>query len=68
MSYTYYEIEGDDQILRMLTAIPDEDHVTIYAKPPVKKLFAPERCDEASEGEFLSYWQRGEELKQSGGT
>lgn len=65
MSYTLYEIEGDDEIVRMLTAIPDDDFVSIYTKPPVKKLFAPERCEEASQDEFLTFWKRGEELKSS---
>jgi len=65
MSYTMYEIEGEDQILRMLTSIPEVGKVSIYPKPPVKKLFAPERCDEVSEEEFVKLWAEGE-AKQGG--
>ena len=60
MSYTYYEIEGEDTILRMLTSIPDVGKVSIYPKPPVKKLFAPERCMTSSEEEFVNLWEEGE--------
>lgn len=56
MSYTYYEVEGQDTILRMLTALPDVKEVSIYPRPPVKKLFAPERCEAASKEEFDGYW------------
>lgn len=41
MSYTMYEIEGEDQILRMLTYIPDTDEIHIYPKPPVKNYISP---------------------------
>jgi hypothetical protein len=58
MSYTMYEIEGDDQIVRMLTAIPDSGEVSIYPKPPVKKLFAPERCAASSREEFEQFWSQ----------
>tara|TARA_Y100001937_G_scaffold122491_1_gene183481 strand:- start:190248 stop:190541 length:294 start_codon:yes stop_codon:yes gene_type:complete len=59
MSYTMYEIQGEDEILRMLTAIPDTGEVSTYPKPPVKKLFAPERCAASSEEEFEEFWQQG---------
>ena len=59
MSYTLFEVEGEDQILRMLTAIPDAGEVTLYPKPPVKKLFAPERCAASSEEEFEDFWAQG---------
>lgn len=65
MSYTMYEIEGEDQIQRMLTSLPETGKVSIYPKPPVKKLFAPERCDEVPEEEFLKLWAEGE-AKQGG--
>lgn len=60
MSYTLYEIEGENTILRMLTTIPDIGQISLYPKPPVKKLFAPERCDASSEEEFLGLWKEGE--------
>lgn len=64
MSYTMYEIEGHNTILRMLTWIPDVDQISIYPKPPVKQLFAPERCEELSEQEFLGLWAEGETRKK----
>ena len=56
MSYTLYEIEGENTILRMLTSIPDVGKVSLYPKPPVKSLFAPERCETSSEEEFTGLW------------
>jgi len=58
MSYTYYELEEPDTIVRMLTTIPETGMVKKYPKPPVKKLFAPERCLPASAGEFHELWSR----------
>ncbi|MCZ8341929.1 MAG: hypothetical protein O9301_02775 [Leptospira sp.] len=63
MSYTMYEIEGHDTILRMLTFIPDNDEIHIYPKPPVKKLYKPELCKKVEENEFLGLWSMGEERK-----
>ncbi len=60
MSYTYYEIEGVNEIKRMLTAIPDVGEIKLYPKSPIKTLFAPERCDEVPDDEFLKLWQDGE--------
>jgi len=59
MSYTLYEIDEADGILRMLTSIPDAGKISVYPKPPVKKLFAPERCDASSPDEFESLWKEG---------
>ncbi len=59
MSYTLYEIEGENTILRMLTAIPQVGKIALYPKPPVKKLFAPERCEISSEEEFKQLWKEG---------
>lgn len=59
MSYTLYEIEGESLIKRMLTTIPDVGKVSLYANPPVKNLFAPERCDASSKEEFESIWNEG---------
>lgn len=59
MSYTLYEIEGENIIKRMLTSIPDVDKISIYPKPPVKTLFAPERCEISSEEEFKTLWKNG---------
>ena len=39
MSFTLYEIEGENTILRMLTTIPEAGMVKCYPKPPVKTLF-----------------------------
>ena len=64
MSYTMYEIEDVNTILRMLTWIPDADQISIYPKPPVKQLFAPERCAEIDESQFLGLWQEGENRKK----
>lgn len=64
MSYTLYEIEGEDKILRMLTYIPNVDEIHIYPKPPVKKLYKPELCKEISETEFLELWEKGEQRKK----
>ncbi len=65
MSYTLYEVEGEDQILRMLTAIPETGRISIYPRPPVKKLFAPERCETTSAEEFQKLWEEGESRKSS---
>ena len=59
MSHTLYEIEGEDTILRMLTSIPEVGKISLYPKPPVKKLFAPERCEQSSEEEFKGLWKEG---------
>ncbi len=56
MSYTYYEIDENDEIKRMLTHIPDINKCQLYTKPPVKKLFAPERCEESSKEVFDQLW------------
>ena len=64
MSYTMYEIEGTDTILRMITTIPDIDEIHIYPKPPVKKLYKPELCRKMEETEFLGIWAMGEERKK----
>jgi len=62
MSYTYYEIEGEDKIIRMLTHIPEVGQVSIYPKPPVKKLFAPDRCEQVEDSVFKDLWTEGEKL------
>ena len=59
MSYTLYEIEGENIIKRMLTSIPDVNKISIYPKPPVKTLFAPERCQAVTENDFKTLWQNG---------
>jgi hypothetical protein len=64
MSYTLYEIEGEDKILRMLTFIPNTDELYIYPKPPVKKLYKPELCKEINQKNFLELWKKGEERKK----
>ncbi|MBK8394153.1 MAG: hypothetical protein IPL26_02770 [Leptospiraceae bacterium] len=63
MSYTMYEIEGDDKIIRMLTNIPDVNELHIYPKPPVKKLYKPELCREIEPETFLKLWKEGEDKK-----
>lgn len=63
MSYTMYEIEGEDKILRMLTYIPDVSELHIYPKPPVKKLYKPELCREILAEDFLKLWTEGESKK-----
>lgn len=60
MSYNWYEIEGEDTILRMLVSIPSDGTIKLYAKPPVKKLFAPQRCEKGNKAEFISLWDQGE--------
>ena len=59
MSYTLYEIEGENIIKRMLTTIPNVNKIKIYPKPPVKTLFAPERCQAVLENHFKSLWKEG---------
>lgn len=59
MSHTLYEIEGENTILRMLTTIPEVGKISLYPKPPVKSLFAPERCEQSSEEEFKGLWKEG---------
>ncbi len=59
MSHTLYEVEGEEQINRMLTYIPDTAKIALYPNPPVKKLFAPERCEESSQEEFHRIWEEG---------
>jgi hypothetical protein len=66
MSYTLYEVEGEDTIVRMLTTIPDVGEIHIYPKPPVKKLYRPELCRVIEEDEFLGLWSMGEEKKNQG--
>ncbi|MBW7857790.1 MAG: hypothetical protein H3C43_05765 [Leptonema sp. (in: Bacteria)] len=63
MSYTLYEIEGIDTILRMLTTLPDVGEISIFSNPPVKKLFAPDRCEITTADEFHKLWQEGLEKK-----
>jgi hypothetical protein len=63
MSYTLYEIEGTDTIVRMLTTIPDVGELHIYPKPPVKKLYKPELCREIDSSIFLDLWKKGEMKK-----
>ncbi|MDX1960751.1 MAG: hypothetical protein SFU98_19420 [Leptospiraceae bacterium] len=65
MSYTLYEIEGEDQIKRMLTFIPENDEIHIYPKPPVKKLYKPELCLEVNSEKFIELWALGEKRKSS---
>ncbi len=65
MSYTLYEIEGEDQIIRMMTTIPDQDEIHVYPKPPVKKLYKPELCKVIEESEFKGLWEMGEERKKN---
>ena len=59
MSYTFYEIKGEDTILRMLSHLPEVNKISLYPKPPVKSLFAPERCEKSSEEEFNALWEQG---------
>lgn len=61
MSYTMYEVEGEDKIIRMLTTIPDTGEIHLYPKPPVKKLYKPELCRSIDPNEFLGLWAMGEE-------
>ncbi len=60
MSFTLYEIEGENEIVRMLTAIPEADTYKAYPKPPVKTLFAPERCDASTPEEFEDLWNKAQ--------
>jgi hypothetical protein len=64
MSHTFYEIEDEDKILRMLTYIPDVNELHIYPKPPVKKLYKPELCREVEDSVFLNLWADGESRKK----
>lgn len=64
MSFTLYEVEGVDTILRMLTTLPHVNEISIYPKPPVKKLFAPERCENVSAEEFMKLWEEGESRRK----
>ena len=59
MSYTIYEVEGDDEIQRMITHIPDLNEIHIYPKPPVKKLYKPELCRPIKEENFMELWEKG---------
>lgn len=63
MSYTLYEIEGEDKILRMITSIPEVDELHIYPKPVVKKLYKPELCKTIDGELFLNLWKEGERRK-----
>ncbi|ASV12584.1 MULTISPECIES: hypothetical protein [Leptospira] len=63
MSYTMYEVEGEDQIQKMMTYIPDTDEIHTYPKPPVKKLYKPELCKVIDEIVFSELWKLGEERK-----
>ncbi len=63
MSYTMYEVDEEDKILRMLTTIPDIGEIHIYPKPPVKKLYKPEMCRPIEPTEFLGLWAMGEEQR-----
>ena len=64
MSYTLYEIEGEDKILRMITSIPEVGELHIYPKPVVKKLYKPELCKEVEAELFLKLWGEGESNKK----
>jgi hypothetical protein len=63
MSYTMYEIEGEDKILRMITSIPEMDELHVYPKPVVKKLYKPELCKEIESSLFVSLWDEGMKRK-----
>ncbi len=63
MSFTLYEVDEADTILRMLTTLPDVDEISLYPRPPVKKLFAPERCEVIPAEDFLKLWAEGESRK-----
>ena len=56
MSYTLYEIEEPNKIIRMLTTLPDVGKISLYPNPPIKTLFAPERCEEIIEDDFNTIW------------
>lgn len=60
MSFTLYEIAGENEIVRMLTVIPDAETYKAYPKPPVKTLFAPERCEASTAEEFEDLWNRAQ--------
>lgn len=65
MSHTYYEVEDSDTILRMMTVIPDQDQISLYPEPPVRKLFAPERCLPVESEEFARLWSSGEQNQKA---
>lgn len=65
ISYTMYEVEEEDKIVRMLTFIPQTDELFIYKKPPVKKLYKPELCLEIDSDRFLNLWKKGEDRKKN---
>lgn len=56
MSFTLYEIEEENKIVRILTMLPGQEKAIRHPDPAVKILFAPERCEEITEEEFMKIW------------
>ena len=56
MSFTLYEIEEANKIVRMLTMLPGQEKAIRHPDPAVKTLFAPERCEEITKKEFMKTW------------
>jgi len=55
-SWTYYECDDTETVLRTLTHIQETGETTRIADPIVKKLYRPELLTEATADEFLEIW------------
>jgi len=61
MAWTIYELNDAEEISRIITFISETGEITRYPSPRMKTLFQRERLDIASEEEFTSLWNQGNE-------
>ncbi len=55
-SWTFYECDDAETVLRSLTHIKETGETTRIPDPIVKKLYRPEILSEATAEEFLEIW------------
>ncbi len=58
-AWTYYECNDDGVIQRQLTHVPETNEVDRIADPIVKKLYRPEKLQDADAAEFDGLWGEG---------
>jgi hypothetical protein len=55
-AWTYYECNENQTIIRQLTHIPETGDIDRIPDPIVKKLYRPDRLQDADAQEFLALW------------
>lgn len=58
-AWVYYECTDDEKVERQLTFIPATGECERVPDPVVKKLYRPELLQDATEDEFMQYWNAG---------